>query len=215
MQSTLSSSQNVKGDLYVEIKSGELRKNDVNNEHSKALVFNYGYSIGNIYVEAGTEGAVTGDFVLAAGGKVGKVEYVDENAKSTATVKGTADNYQVESLGSLYMSLAGKLTIGGDYTLDREVEVKQLEILKDSKLTIAEGAALTNTSTATVTGDVENLGTWNVDGALTMTGSLVNRGAWNLKGNVQASATVDNYGYITAANSERITLNTNAKLTQS
>lgn len=202
----------VKGDLYAEIKSGELRKNDVNNEHSKALVFNYGYSIGNIYVEAGTEGAVTGDFVLAAGGKVGKVEYVDENAKSTATVKGTADNYQVESLGSLYMSLAGKLTIGGDYTLDREVEVKQLEILKDSKLTIAEGAALTNTSTATVTGDVENLGTWNVDGALTMTGSLVNRGAWNLKGNVQASATVDNYGYITAANSERITLNTNAKL---
>ena len=99
------------------------------------------------------------------------------------------------------MSLAGKLTIGGDYTLDREVEVKQLEILKDSKLTIAEGAALTNTSTATVTGDVENLGTWNVDGALTMTGSLVNRGAWNLKGNVQASATVDNYGDITAANS--------------
>ncbi|MFR5028262.1 MAG: hypothetical protein ACLTDF_05355 [Coprococcus sp.] len=110
------------------------------------------------------------------------------------------------------MSLAGKLTIGGDYTLDRDVEVKQLEILKDSKLTIAEGAALTNTSTATVTGDVENLGTWNVDGALTMTGSLVNRGAWNLKGNVQASATVDNYGDITAANSERITLNTNAKL---
>ena len=63
----------VKGDLYAEIKSGELRKNDVNNEHSKALVFNYGHSIGNIYVEAGTEGAVTGDFVLAAGGKVGKV----------------------------------------------------------------------------------------------------------------------------------------------
>ena len=107
------------------------------------------------------------------------------SARYTATVKGTADNYQVESLGSLYMSLAGKLTIGGDYTLDREVEVKQLEILKDSKLTIAEGAALTNTSAATVTGDVENLGTWNVDGALTMTGSLVNRGAWNLKGNVQ------------------------------
>ena len=128
------------------------QKNDVNNEHSKALVFNYGHSIGNIYVKAGTEGAVTGDFVLAAGGKVGKVEYVDENAKSIATVKGTADNYQVESLGSLYMSLAGKLTIGGDYTLDREVEVKQLEILKDSKLTIAEGAVLTNTSTATVTG---------------------------------------------------------------
>ena len=74
----------------------------------------------------------------------------------------------------------------GSIPLVQPPVVKQLEILKDSKLTIAEGAALTNTSTATVTGDVENLGTWNVDGALTMTGSLVNRGAWNLKGNVQA-----------------------------
>lgn len=200
----------VTGDLIVDMKSGRFTSGGANHG-SKSFV--YEGSVANVRVSAGESGAVSDSVIVTAACKVGNIDYSDTNAGSNATVTYISENLMVTHNGYLYGISGNELTLGGKYTLDKDISAKNISIISGADITVAEGVTMTVSGTAEITGTLTNNGTLNTQAAATITGKLVNNGTWNISadttlGSGTLASTVDNYGTVSGGSTNTIKLST-------
>lgn len=207
---TMVNRSNIEGDLNVELKSGRLTCGQSNDNLRAIAAGDRNNSIRNINVKSATEDTVTGNVTIVSGYTVNDIYFNDVSGKTTATVTGLSTSFAPTHTGSLFIKTKYGLTLGGTYKVNEDIDTGELNVLKDAKITVAEGVKVTHGSSATITGDVENNGTWESNGTLTLTGTFVNKGTWNINKSAHLGDTgvasdkgwVDNYGTVKTVSSK-------------
>jgi sorbitol-specific phosphotransferase system component IIA len=193
-------------------------------------------SIGNINVTVTGKGtdSYSGSPYIIAGGVVGNVVY-DGVAATTSITSYISSNSETTLNGALYANNKGAVTIGGTYTIDKDIEATTFTIEDGADVTIAEGVTVTASNAVTISGTLTNKGTLNTtttaevsgtlinDGTLTtdrtnasstsssyylvtVSGKLVNNGTWSEKNHVKVTGSVENNGNMYGSTSYTLTI---------
>ncbi len=154
----------------------------------------------------GVSGALENTTVctLAYGGTVGDINITDKTGRNNYTVaaNGIVDNIRAKRTvsgnvrgivtyiyqnnnnwtlnGGLYAEDYLDLYLGGAYTIDKDVETRDIHTLKDSNITIADGVKVVYTGDADLNGTLTNKGSLTCKGdrysKSTVSGTITNSG---------------------------------------
>lgn len=167
-------SSTVDGDVNVDWKSGYVTSNGTNTLN---FAFVRESTVDELNVRVGEEELAYGDMSMSVGGTIRNLQYyIPDNVKQSPGLILLNTNSKTTINGYAYGYNRGDVQIAGNYTIDKDLDINGLEILKDAKVTIAEGATMTSNSEVIITGTLYNQGTWNCGYYSTLSGMIENEG---------------------------------------
>lgn len=210
----------IAGDLNIDWKDGSFGSGyaDGSNEINGGFIRES--TVNNINVEIAEDAEIdTGILNAAIGGTVNNIRCIVPKSDNIRidTFNAVHKNYMSTVKGSAYVDNEGYVQIYGTSTITKDIDAKNIVIVKGADVTVAEGVTVSTSAGAEIAGTVNNYGIWNsnydtINYGTIISGWINNYGKWNIDSKASLSGVIDNSGVLRNGKSSTalLTLDTDA-----